>query len=629
MTIRKILLTLIITIFILSGTALAAISYTLSTIPNLPSIYTGDSTTVSVSITNNNLMYKGFCAINLDSSSWSTEYPVSSGHSMTQSISVQAPAWGNGAGNVQHTVNSYCYSTLDSTKVYQSTSFILTYTENPGYVASQAINSAQSAINSAQSSINNAQNTIIAAKNNGADESSAEVILTSAQTAYQNAQSKLVSAQNSLNQNTKQSFDLATQYANEASNYANSAKADADNARVLTSQAIGKYEKELQNTKSKVESTTGPSSQMMDGSGYGYGMMDGGYWIIGPIFWILVLIGLVLLAKYLQRRKRSQQEVVLPSNELKNVPMPLQAKEQPNESSLEKPEEKGTIDVKSAYEYKGAKIYYKIKVENNTSETIGDIKVHLFVPDVFLLKEKGKTLSMLEPKESKTVTFEIRPTGECGDCNVSGKVEYYDYSTKGRQMQDIETKSLSVICPVLKRKEIDLKQWEQITDELIKAEENINELSVPAENLFNITSRVIKDSGMFMLKPEITSNPQLFNGIANFYAEGVTGLRYAAYIEVVGGARKSRMILKIWAEKEEALTGFYHRILDEIEKRIDVKIFIDDAIVQQHIHIGDKIGMQVKDSVVQRSNIGARKCPKCGREVEANEKFCLECGARL
>ncbi|MDP2766932.1 MAG: SHOCT domain-containing protein [Candidatus Methanoperedens sp.] len=38
---------------------------------------------------------------------------------------------------------------------------------------------------------------------------------------------------------------------------------------------------------------------MMDGYGYGYGMMSGGYWIIGLIFWLLVLIGLVLLIKYL------------------------------------------------------------------------------------------------------------------------------------------------------------------------------------------------------------------------------------------------------------------------------------------------------------------------------------------
>ena len=305
--------------------------------------------------------------------------------------------------------------------------------------------------------------------------------------------------------------------------------------------------------------------------------------------------------------------------------------EKSKEPTVEKPKEAGAISVKSAYEYKGAKIYYKIKIENNAIEPVGDIKIHLFVPEVFLLAEKEKAISMLETQESKTVSFEIRPTGECGECNISGKIEYYDYATKGRKMLDIENKSLSVICPVLKRKEIDMQQWEKVTDELIKAEENIKELSAPAENLFNITSRVIKDNGMFMLKPEITSTPSLFNGLAMFYAEGVTGLRYATYMEVVGGVHKSRMILKVWAEKEEALTGFYHRILDDIEKRIDVKIYIDDSIVQQHIHIGDKIGTQVKDSFVQRSSIGAgvRKCPECGREVETNEKFCNECGAKL
>lgn len=36
---------------------------------------------------------------------------------------------------------------------------------------------------------------------------------------------------------------------------------------------------------------------MMDG--YGYGMMGGGMWILELIFWILIIIGLILLIKYL------------------------------------------------------------------------------------------------------------------------------------------------------------------------------------------------------------------------------------------------------------------------------------------------------------------------------------------
>ena len=43
-------------------------------------------------------------------------------------------------------------------------------------------------------------------------------------------------------------------------------------------------------------------------NGYGYGMMSGGYSILGLIFWILVLIGLVLLIKYLWEGGAAKRE---------------------------------------------------------------------------------------------------------------------------------------------------------------------------------------------------------------------------------------------------------------------------------------------------------------------------------
>lgn len=290
-----------------------------------------------------------------------------------------------------------------------------------------------------------------------------------------------------------------------------------------------------------------------------------------------------------------------------------------------------SVNVFSAFGYKGATIIYKVKIENNTAKPISDIKVYPSVPNVFLLKEKEKSISLIEPRSSQTVTFEIRPTGECGDCNVSGRVNYYDMASMERQDIQLESKSLSIICPMLRRKEISEDVWRDLVSRLVKAEETTTDVPFDGEGLFGIISEILKDLNLFMLPPTINKSPQIFRGTARFYGEGVKGLNYAAQIEVVGGARKSKLILKAWAEKEDALTGFYHGVLDEIEKRVKVKEYIDDSIVQYNVHIGDKIGTLVKDSVVQRSNIGAsaRKCPNCGREVEANEKFCLECGARL
>jgi hypothetical protein len=185
---------------------------------------------------------------------------------------------------------------------------------------------------------------------------------------------------------------------------------------------------------------------------------------------------------------------------------------------------------------------------------------------------------------------------------------------------------VSIICPVLRRREIHEDAWRQKVNKMLVAEEESLDLDIPAENLFDISSRVLRDLNLYMLYPETTSTPQLFTGVARCFAEGVSGMEYAAYVEVVG-KRKSRLILKAWAQKEEALTGFYHKMLEEIQKRTDVNLFVDTATTQYNITSTTTI----QDSVIQRSNIGAgkKKCPKCGRDAEEGEKFCMQCGEKL
>ncbi|PWB56478.1 MAG: hypothetical protein C3F06_01240 [Candidatus Methanoperedenaceae archaeon] len=39
-------------------------------------------------------------------------------------------------------------------------------------------------------------------------------------------------------------------------------------------------------------------------------MMGGGYWILGLIFWVLVIIGLALLIKYLWEGKRGEESAL-------------------------------------------------------------------------------------------------------------------------------------------------------------------------------------------------------------------------------------------------------------------------------------------------------------------------------
>jgi hypothetical protein len=307
-----------------------------------------------------------------------------------------------------------------------------------------------------------------------------------------------------------------------------------------------------------------------------------------------------------------------------------------SETKIEKKSESNaqikSIAVTSAFGYKGASIQFKVKVENPTIEPVADIKITLFVPDVFLISEPSQKIAMLKSGESKTATFEIRPTGECGTCEVSGKVAYYDYSTKKTNEVDIPAKNLSIICPMLKSKEITEDILRSFTSKFVKAEESTKEIEMPAFTLFDIISDIMRDMNLFMLEPKRTESSGVYRATGRFYGEGIKGLRYAAQAEVIGGQKKSKLILKAWAEQDVALVGFYHGIWDEIEKRIHVKQYIDTPIVQHFYHIDNSIGTKIEGDVVAvRSNIGAfpRKCPHCAREVDVNEKFCRDCGEKL
>lgn len=265
-------ISIFIIILISFGTASAAISYTLSSIPNPSPIYTGDSTVVSFSITNSNSLYSGRCSVKLDSESWSTEFAVSAGATYALSKSVSAPPLGSGAGSQIHTVYSYCYSTLDSTKISQSSAFTLTYDENPSFIAQKE---AQSAKESAQSVITNSRKAIDSAitaksdaqiavndaKNIGADVSSAQTFLDAAASKLDSANTKYNEA-NSYVTNSK--WSDAKSSASQAESYANEALTNAGNAKSTAVQAKEKYASEYGQTKSKLDTAQTTYNNVVD-----------------------------------------------------------------------------------------------------------------------------------------------------------------------------------------------------------------------------------------------------------------------------------------------------------------------------------------------------------------------------
>jgi ribosomal protein S27AE len=272
-------------------------------------------------------------------------------------------------------------------------------------------------------------------------------------------------------------------------------------------------------------------------------------------------------------------------------------------------DEKG-IKVYSAVNYEHAMIVYKVKVENNSKSAISDVCITPYVPrDIFLLDEEDKSIGLIKKGEAITSTFTIRPKGECGNVEIRGDVKYYDALADDYSTIKIKARETKIVCPMLKAIPIKEEQWREIVSPLISVKEITNDVPLSADELFDMISDVIKDMNMYMLKPKIKEH--YYKG--KFYSEGIKGFKYAVQLEILGGMQNSKLILNAYAENEESLIGCYHKLLDEIEDRTNIKKYIKDALVikgdyvvgSKEVVSGDKInGSKIQDSVVQRSTIG-------------------------
>jgi hypothetical protein len=153
---------------------------------------------------------------------------------------------------------------------------------------------------------------------------------------------------------------------------------------------------------------------------------------------------------------------------------------------------------------------------------------------------------------------------------------------------------------------IDYSEWNALKQRLITSQDETKDIPIGVEPLSNIVFGSMTDSNMTPIKQTTVTDGSIVQNIGRFAAKGDNGSEFAARLVVMGGPRTARVLLTCFAENDVVLTGFHHEILDIIEKRTQVKQYLTDNIVIQHVKgdyiSGDKI--TISDSVVHRSNIG-------------------------
>jgi len=274
-------------------------------------------------------------------------------------------------------------------------------------------------------------------------------------------------------------------------------------------------------------------------------------------------------------------------------------------TDLKRPKRKGAkqIDLVRAINYEKAMVLYKVKVTNTLPFPIARIILKPYITsDLFILNKESDRIDLLEVADSRTVTFLLRPKGECGNVTINCNVSYYDTKEQKNVDMNVDQIITSIVCPMLVRVKKTEEEWEETVGSLVSIQERTSDICFGKDELFDITSDVLKDMNMFSLPSK--SSPH--RNVGSFYGESQSGDPYAVKIEVIGDQETSKILIKTFAKNQESLVGCYFKILDEIESHTDIKKHIDNKTVIQHYH-GDVVSgskVSISDSVVQRSNMG-------------------------
>lgn len=306
--------------------------------------------------------------------------------------------------------------------------------------------------------------------------------------------------------------------------------------------------------------------------------------IIGIVIIIVIVAVILIMVKWRKERKARQAKKAAKRLELSMlVPSPW-------------------------IKYQNTQILYLINLWNKANYPISDITVQADIPaDIFKVDKIEESIPMISPGQTKQAQFIILPTGECGDRELKARFRYYDYNQKKHEEFTIGPVNVSLVCPILKPSEITPRQWKHTTSHLVNATETFTDIPMSSASLEVMLSRTLQEFNLYPLPSQHLPDSSANGGSRlRFFAIGVKGTPYAVELAVKSVGAISSVTITAWANSPQTLVGFYHGLLDAIEKRVQIRDHIRETVVIRDVE-GDYIEGQridIEDSVVSRSQIG-------------------------
>ncbi|MCK4829236.1 hypothetical protein KA005_76640, partial [bacterium] len=196
---------------------------------------------------------------------------------------------------------------------------------------------------------------------------------------------------------------------------------------------------------------------------------------------------------------------------------------------------------------------------------------------------------------------------------LKARFRYYDFGQKKHEEFTTEPVKVSLVCPILNSREITQQQWEYTIGNLVHATETFTGVPMSSAALEAMLSQTLREFNLHPVPPQYVSDSAHEIGTRQrFFAIGVKGTPYAVQLEITGGqGTMSNVTITAWSASPQTLVGFYHGLLDAIEKRVHIRDHLKGKVIIREVE-GDYVAGQrvgVEDSVILRSQIGASKQP--------------------
>ncbi len=303
------------------------------------------------------------------------------------------------------------------------------------------------------------------------------------------------------------------------------------------------------------------------------------------------------------------------------------------------------VEIKRGYEVlQNNDLRFGIRIINNTDSAIMDVETILAYPKTLFSFNDNvvQSLANIDPHGERTAEYILTPLGCIHNEKIDATITYKDH-TGEKQAVQMRPKEVHCVCPFLKEKAMREGEFAELANTCEHIQEGLSFSGISVNEITEFVKEACAHRLYVISEHEIDSAK-----IVNLAGESIGEKAYYLLTAVIQPYNNfTQVALRAYSDKPYGLHGFLNEIGNSIRhlvgsvqsaKEIGIieskqVINIIDSVVQRTSfggHGESATSVNIEDSAVQRSEItSARKCPNCGKEVQADERFCSECEVEL